>query len=242
MNALRAIYGRLLSWLGRLIVWLRELLLLWLISTLILTAVGVLVVWRPCEGVYRLIGMTAQLVALALAAWALLSIRVFFELTPIRAFLREWWRRRPGWRDDVTLHVATGSIVSTGATLTAHGTTTFNYEASVADQLRTIGTVVTTLQQTVAEIDRRHSRHHDALSETVETLAQRAAADTERVHHRLRVAQTGGIKTAAVAALLAFCGTVLTAMPVEVASLFGSASPACLFPWPGLPPTSSKAP
>jgi hypothetical protein len=112
----------------------------------------------------------------------------------------------------------------------------------VADQLRTIGTVVTALQETVAEIDWRHSRHHDALSETVETLAQRAAADMERVHDRLKVAQTGGIKTAAVAALLAFCGTVLTAIPVEVASLFGNANPACLFPWPGSPPPSSKGP
>jgi hypothetical protein len=222
--------ARVQNYLARLLAWLGELWPAWA-TVAVIGAFGY-GLWyvKPCDLTYRLIGMVAQLVGLGIAIWALLDVRLLFGLPRYRAMLREWWSKRPSWRNNRTIVGGIGGI-TTGTDLSSiRATVSYNRNASTEERLNQLTDAIEGLQRSLGDIDARHTAAVKALRSELGTLSDKTAAANAKLDEKMKSVQTGGVAIALVGAVLVAIGTVLTAVPVEVAYFMGNLAPNCKFP------------
>jgi len=222
--------SRLRSYAIRAMAWINELRQLWACGFVVALLVLGLAYWRPCDLTYRLIGMSAQLIGVGIAAGALVQAREYFGLLSFGQVWRQWWAKRPRWRADNTISAATGHVVMGGFPASMRINVKYDRMLPVMGRLNKLTDGVEGLHRTLADVDQKLGGAAEAFTKELKALSEKTSADTAKVEEKLKSTQTGGVAVALVAALLVALGTVLTAVPVELAYLFGSSVPTCVFP------------
>ena len=103
----------------RTLAWLQQLRILWWGVFVLAVSVAVMAEARPCgyetfERTIRVCGLVLQLVAVGTALVGLKSARRLFDLRPLGALLRIWWRSAP-WRVGTSGHFSGNLILGSDA-------------------------------------------------------------------------------------------------------------------------------
>lgn len=230
LHRILALPTKLRAYTARVASWLAEVWQAWACGAGVAILGWALWALKPCDLTYRVIGMILQLAGVWIAVWALLGVREFFGLPTFGLVLRDWWKRRPGWRQHYTLTAGSANMTLGAATGNMRGAVTYSRSMPTEQWLRVLTDAVEGLQRSLGDIDEKHTAAVKAIERDVQDLSDKSATETAKVEEKLKSVQTGGVAWGLIGALLVALGTVLTAVPVELAYAFGNRTPTCVFP------------
>jgi hypothetical protein len=195
-----------------------ELWLFWFTAAVIIAA-ATYAWWDARESSIRLAGLMLQLIGVGSVLCGIIKTRKFFNLPPLNACVRDWWRRRPwGKRSGI----AGGVDLTVGATLITGRATVLPEvfaDAAVEARVEAVEKHLEALCQRVAAVEAEGDRARQAIEDALKRERHAWQADVRQVSDKHELEATGGLPIAAAGAFCILFGVVLSTAAPELAGL-----------------------